>query len=255
MQLVGAMSGPFRAKPQKEKHMHVRIISTRGILEWFRLSHARFFGAAAACSLGLALAVALTGCQAPQAQSFSPVDLSKPGGTNVSQTTVAQGTALQEGDSVRVVFPGAPNLNPGVQQIRPDGKISLPLIGEFKAAGLTVPGMQAQLVKLYESQLQTKEVIVTLEASAFTVYVTGAVIRPGKIVADRPLTMLQAVMEAGGFDPNRANMKKVALIRHLPNRTERFTVDLKQVMEGQAAETIKLKPQDVIFVPEKFNWF
>ena len=167
----------------------------------------------------------------------------------------ADSAVLHEGDTVRVSFPGAPNLNPGVQQVRPDGKISLPLIGEFKAAGLTTAQVQSELINLYADKLQSKEVVVTLEASSFTVYVSGAVLRPGKVTADRPLTVLQAIMDAGGFDMNRANLKKVAVIRHAQDRTERYTLNLKRVMDGQDTETVILKSQDMIFVPERFNWF
>ncbi len=55
---------------------------------------------------------------------------------------------LREGDSVRISFPGAPNLN-SVQLIRRDGRITLPLIGEFQAAGLTPPDIEKELLKLY----------------------------------------------------------------------------------------------------------
>jgi protein involved in polysaccharide export with SLBB domain len=100
---------------------------------------------------------------------------------------------LREGDTIRISFPGAPNLN-NAQQIRRDGKVTLPLIGEFKAAGLAPMEMEKKLLELYEPQLQTKEISVTLESSAFVVYVTGAVLRPGKVLSDRPITALQAIM-------------------------------------------------------------
>jgi polysaccharide export outer membrane protein len=103
---------------------------------------------------------------------------------------------LHEGDAVRITFPGAPTLNT-VQQIRRDGRITLPDVGEFKATGLTPTEMEQELLKLYGPQLQTKEVTVGVESSAFLVYVTGSVSRPGKIVTDRPINALEAVMEAG----------------------------------------------------------
>ena len=160
---------------------------------------------------------------------------------------------LREGDTVRITFPGAPNLNT-TQLIRRDGKVTLPLIGEFKASGLTIADMQKELVKLYAPELQTKEVMVTLESSIFAVYVTGAVLRPGKIMSDRPITALQAIIEAG-CDYNRANLKSVVVIRQENGQTERHTLNLKGVLKGQGDDTFPLKPADVVYVPERFVWF
>jgi protein involved in polysaccharide export with SLBB domain len=66
---------------------------------------------------------------------------------------------LHEGDVVSVSFAGAPDLNT-VAPIRRDGRITLKSFGEFKAAGLTPPEMEKELIRLYGSQLQTKEVTV-----------------------------------------------------------------------------------------------
>jgi len=73
--------------------------------------------------------------------------------------------------------------------------------------------LEKELVKLYSSQLVSKEVSVAVESSSFAVYVTGSVLRPGKIVSDRPISVLEAIMEAGGFAGTMANMKAVVVIR------------------------------------------
>ena len=182
------------------------------------------------------------GCQTPQ---FGTVDTPK---------VHSEPIVLHEGDVVRISFPGAPNLNT-VQTIRRDGRITLQLVGEFSAAGLTPPALEQELIKLYGPQLQTKEVTVAVESSAFPIYVTGAVLRPGKILSDRPLTALQAIMEAGGFDYNKANLKKVAVIRHETGRTDHYTLNMKGVLNGEQSETFNLKPADIIYVPERFSWF
>jgi len=161
---------------------------------------------------------------------------------------------LREGDVLKISFPAAPNLNTA-QTIRRDGRITLPLVGEFQAAGKTPSSMEKELLELYGPQLQTKEVTVTVESSAFTVYVAGAVLRPGKIMPNRPITALEAIMEAGGFDHAKANMKAVVVIRHENNRTERFKLNLKQVLDGQRTEQFDLQPSDIIYVPERFSWF
>ena len=161
---------------------------------------------------------------------------------------------LREGDSVRISFPGAPNLNT-VQQIKRDGRIALQLVGEVQAAGLTAKQLETELLKLYGPQLQTKEVTVAVENSTFTVYVTGAVLRPGKITPDRPISVLEAVLEAGGFDPAKANQKAVTIIRNENGQSSHYKVNLKRVLDGEDTEVFALKPGDIVYVPERFVWF
>jgi len=161
---------------------------------------------------------------------------------------------LREGDTVRVTFPGSANLNT-LQQIRRDGKISLPLVGEVKAVGMTPSDLEKELVKLYAPQLVTKEVNVALESSAYFVFVTGAVARPGRIVFDRPITVMEAIIDAG-VDHSKANLKDVTVIRRQAGREERYYhLNLKQELHGSGSEPFYLQPSDIVFVREKFTWF
>jgi polysaccharide biosynthesis/export protein len=131
----------------------------------------------------------------------------------------------------------------------------LPLIGEVQAAGLAPTALEKRLIELYGPQLQTKEVTVSLESSAFPVYVTGAVLRPGKVISDRPITALEAIMEAGGFDYTKANLKKIRVIRYVKGQPKYFTLNLKTVMNGKQNEPFPLKPADILYIPERFTWF
>jgi polysaccharide export outer membrane protein len=161
---------------------------------------------------------------------------------------------LQEGDTIHISFPGAPNLS-STQTIRRDGKITLDLVGEVNAAGLTPHGLEAELIKKFGDQLLVKEVSVTVQSSTFIVYVTGCVLKPGKLISERRLSPLQAVIEAG-IDHDKANLKKVTVIRDTDNgQRQRFKLNLDRELHGLATEPFTLKPLDVIFVPEKFNWF
>ena len=161
---------------------------------------------------------------------------------------------LREGDVLRIAFPGAPNLNTS-QQIRRDGLITLPLGGELRAAGLTTAQLESELSEHFSSQLLSKEVSVTIESSAFPVFVSGAVIRPGRVTSDRPMTVLEAIMDAGGFDYNRANLKAVKVVRYENNHARVFVLDLDRQLHGAPDEPFYLKPSDVIIVPERFLWF
>jgi protein involved in polysaccharide export with SLBB domain len=166
----------------------------------------------------------------------------------------SQTLVLHEGDTLRITFSGAHSLD-NTQTIRRDGKITLEMVGEIKAAGLTAPALEQELLKAYGDQLVVKEVSVAVQTSIFVVYVTGAVLRPGKVISDRPETPLKAVVEAG-IDINRSNLKKVAVIRENENgKTERFQLNLDAVMKGKATEPFTLKSMDTIYVPEKFAWY
>src|SRR5437879_5021226 len=105
--------------------------------------------------------------------------------------------SLREGDTVIISFPGSPNLN-ATQQIRRDGKIDLQLVGEVTAAGRTPAELEKELLKLYEGQIVLKQVSVSVQSSSYPVFVSGSVIHAGKIMVDRPLSALEAIMEAGG---------------------------------------------------------
>lgn len=152
-------------------------------------------------------------------------------------------------DVVKISFPGAPELNQ-TQKLPPDGKLSLPLVGDVYAGGKTLGELQRELARLYKPQLQNSEVLVALESRALPVVVSGAVERPGKIVFERPATVLEAIMEAGGFTP-QADLKKVELIRIVNGEHYSQTFDLRPVLRGTPTRATYVGGGDVIFVPEK----
>lgn len=196
-------------------------------------------------TLWFVVLTAITGCQTQTAQFKEPVE---------QASGRSQAISLREGDVVKISFPGAPNLNT-TQQIRNDGKMDLPLVGELKAAGMAPDELQKELVKRYSSQLVSKEVTVTVESSSFPVYVTGAVLRPGKIMSSRPITALEAIMEAGGVDYAKANLKAVKVTRLEEGQFKTYTLNLKLALEGKETKPFYLKPSDIVKVPERFSLF
>ena len=179
------------------------------------------------------------GCQSPQ--------------KNRGQLTSRTPSYLVAGDIVKISFPAAPELNQ-TQKIGSDGILSLPLIGEVNASGKTVGQLQEELARLYKPQLQDNEVLVSLDTRAVPVVVSGAVQKPGKIVFERPATVLEAIMEAGGFTPE-ADLKKVSLIRIVKGEHETQLVDLRDVLKGKPIPAIYCSGGDVIYVPEKLLLF
>lgn len=193
-----------------------------------------------------AILLAFTGCETPQ--------MPEPAKHGVSNQPHAETIVLREGDVLKISFPGSANLDT-TQQIRRDGKISMPLVGEVVAAGMTPDQLKDSLIKLYAPQISSKEVTVALESSSFPIFVTGCVVHPGKILSDHPMTALEAVMESGGFDYTTANLKNVKVIRRENGVLESYTLNLKKVLEGKEDKPFYLKPSDIVFVPERFSWF
>jgi len=187
------------------------------------------------------LALALTGCQ-----TVPPIA--------AADTVPYLDVRLREGDTVKISFPGAPTLD-STQQIRRDGKITLTLGGEVVAAGLSPVELEKELLRLYEAQLVVKQVIVAVTSPGYPIFVSGAVLRPGKLIVDRPVTVVEAIMEAGGPDRAKADLKKVTVLRQIDGKSMSYKVDVKATIDGANVKQFFLKPSDIVVVPEKFVWF
>lgn len=154
---------------------------------------------------------------------------------------------LAAGDVLRITFVGSPDLNQA-QKIRADGRIALPLVGEWTVAGKRLGEVQSELRGVYAKKLQNSEILVSLDAVSMPVYVSGAVGAPGEILLDRPLTALEAVIKAGGFTRGLADKKKVKLMRRVEGVYQTQILNL----EDSRAQATYLQRYDVIEVPETF---
>ncbi|HTY88535.1 MAG TPA: polysaccharide biosynthesis/export family protein [Candidatus Acidoferrum sp.] len=170
-----------------------------------------------------------------------------------SGTNATEVITLREGDVLKISFPANANLNT-VQTIRRDGMISMPLVGELKAAGKTPKELEQDLSNAYSTQLLSKEVTVEVQSSTFPIYVSGAVLRPGKVVFDHPVTVLEAIMEAGGPDYTKANLKSVTVTRLEKGQFKTYTLNVKLMLEGKQSSPFYLKPSDIVKVPERL-WY
>ena len=153
---------------------------------------------------------------------------------------------LAPGDEISVSFSGAPELNTK-QKIQPNGKVSLPTVGDVTAAGRTINSLQASLTSMYQPHLQDPTVVVSLESAAAGVYVSGEVLRPGKVPLDRPMSALEAVMEAGGFT-KFANPKQVIVIRKQGGKQQRYVLNMNDALAGYDSSPFYVRPYDVIYV-------
>jgi protein involved in polysaccharide export with SLBB domain len=161
---------------------------------------------------------------------------------------IVERLSLGPGDEIEIKFFYTPDLN-DVQRIRPDGKISMQLVGEVMAFGRTPAGLESTLEELYKPFVEKPEVtVIVRDLTSRAIYVGGEVINPGRIAMPGRLSLLGALLEAGGVNATLADRDTVYLIRHdaLGNRTVK-EVDLEADMEGRSVTY--LEPQDIVFVP------
>lgn len=164
---------------------------------------------------------------------------------DLAEGVVTESNVLGAGDIISLAFTGASEFNQS-QKIRLDGKVSLPMIGEVTAAQKTIKSFQSELSRLYENELQNPEVVVSLVQKAAHVYVNGQVLAPGKILLDREMTALEAIMESGGFT-ELANQKKVTLIRREEDKYKRYNLNFKD----EQRSVFYVKSYDMITVSRR----
>jgi len=139
--------------------------------------------------------------------------------------------------------------------VRPDGKISLPLIGDVQASGLTSAEVSSKIAARLTEFKENPNVSVSLkEVNSYFIYVLGEVLKPGKYPLKSYATVLQGVSLAGGFS-NFASKRKMAVIRTATNgdgnlRQIRIPVPYDELLSGGGAiENFVLKSGDTIVVP------
>jgi polysaccharide export outer membrane protein len=134
--------------------------------------------------------------------------------------------------------------------VRRDGKISLPLLNDLQAAGLTPTQLGSEIVeKLRATIVHPQVTVIVAQMSSLRIYILGQVTRGGAYPLVPDMTVMQALSIAGGFTPY-ANVKKIYVMRKENGADRIFGVNYKEVINGRKAEqNIQLKPGDTIVVP------
>ena len=135
--------------------------------------------------------------------------------------------------------------------VRPDGKISLPLIGELQVSGLTALKVQRVVAERLKEYISNPEVtVIVQDVKSRTYVVLGKVARPGSYELGKPTTVLEAIAIAGGF-LDFAKEGKIYIIRPTGNApSETLHFDYKKVIKGRNPEqNVELKSGDTIIVP------
>jgi polysaccharide biosynthesis/export protein len=138
-----------------------------------------------------------------------------------------------------------------VLPVRPDGMITLPLIGEIKATGLTPVQLQEQISILLKKFMADPQVtVIVAEVHSLTFNVVGQVLKPGYYPLTRRMTVLDAIALSGGFQAF-AKQKKVYVLRtSADGKQVRLPFNYKEVIKGKRPdENIDLQPRDTVVVP------
>ena len=134
--------------------------------------------------------------------------------------------------------------------VRPDGKITLPLMNDIQAAGLTPDQLRGSIQKISEKYFQDPNVSIVVKAvNSRKVYVTGMVGKPGPYPLTSRTTVLQMIAQAGGL-ADFAKKDKIAVLRTENGQTQRYPFNYKDVIQGKKLEqNIELRPGDTIIIP------
>jgi polysaccharide export outer membrane protein len=161
-----------------------------------------------------------------------------------------EGYRIGAGDVLQIVVWREPDASLPDTVVRSDGKISVPLIGEVVAAGLTPEQLKDSLVEKFSHYINNPVVSVhPRQINSRKVYVLGKVKKEGPIPLIRPMTVLQALDEAGGL-AEWANKKKIYVLRKDNGKQVKLPFDYRAVIKGQQLEqNITLLPDDTIIVP------
>jgi polysaccharide export outer membrane protein len=155
---------------------------------------------------------------------------------------------LKAGDVVEIKFAYANQFN-DTQTVRPDGKIEMQLIGEVVAEGKTPGELREELIRLYTVQLKHPELAVVVRGLfERRVYVGGEVNKPGPVDIPGEMTALEAIMLAGGFNLERAEVQSVIVVRKQDGRLVGQTLDFKDALAGRETQPFYLQPRDIVYV-------
>ena len=153
-------------------------------------------------------------------------------------------------DVLSVLVWKEPELSVREVVVRPDGKISLPLINEIQASGLTTAQLREQIAEKLKDFVAAPNVSVTVvKTLSQSVTVMGQVGKPGAYLLGAPMTVLDVLARAGGLT-EEAKRKSIKIVRTENGKTVQYSFNYKDVIKGKnLRQNITLKNGDIILVP------
>jgi polysaccharide biosynthesis/export protein len=201
--------------------------------------------------LSLCAAVACTP-GAPAAKPSPTAVAMPPSASTVAAAPVAAAYIIGPGDSLEVFVWRNAELSSTVP-VRPDGKISTPLVEDMVAVGKTPTQLARDIEKVLAEYVKSPQVnvIVTQPVSAFSqVKVIGQVVKPQSLPYREGMTVLDALLTVGGLGPYAAG-NRAKVVRTDAGKQTQINVNLGKIIDkGDMTQNLKLQPGDVIVVPE-----
>jgi polysaccharide biosynthesis/export protein len=137
----------------------------------------------------------------------------------------------------------------GTILVRPDGMISLALLGDVQASGLTPLQLAEQISTKLKKYIQDPNVsVVVNQIHSKVIYLLGEVVKRGPVEMTPGMTVLQAIASAGGLT-DFANKKKIYILRNDSGSQQRIPVNYKEALKGNSESDLVLKPGDTIVIP------
>jgi polysaccharide export outer membrane protein len=185
----------------------------------------------------------------PVAGQPAAQDTAAPAAPNaVTQAPAGNSYVIGATDVIIVTVFKEPTLS-GSLLVRPDGMISVPLLGDVKASGKTPVQLADEITVALKKYIQDPNVIVVLsQINSKKVYLIGEVVKTGPIELTPGMTLLEAIATAGGLT-EFANAKKIYILRQQDGRQQKILARYKQALQGDAALNLPLNPGDTIVVP------
>ena len=187
-------------------------------------------------------------CQARKVLATDPATSAKP---DMSRTAPANSSyVIGDNDVLSINVWNEPDLKQLIP-VRPDGKISLPLVGDIEAAGRTPSQLQNDITSKLHTYINHPDVtVIVQQINSKKFNILGRVMKPGAYPLSSTTTVLDAIAQAGGFQ-DFAKEKGIVVLRGNPNGGQsRFPFNYKEIIDGKNLEqNIRLKPNDTIIVP------
>ena len=192
-----------------------------------------------------------TGIQAQEKAAQTPSD-SHPAPSDRARATAGvplpPGYVIGADDVLSVVFWRDKDMSTEVV-VRPDGKISVPLLNDIQAAGQTPDQLRAYLESAATKYLAEPNASVIVKAiNSRKVYITGQVAKPGSYPLTTDMNVLQLIAHVGGL-LEYANSENIVVLRIENGQEQRLKFNYKDVVKGKTQQNVILKPGDTIIVP------
>ena len=164
--------------------------------------------------------------------------------------TLPPGYVIGVDDHLAISFWRDKDLSVDLVVVRPDGRISLPLINDVDVAGLTPEQLRERLLQAGGRFIADPSVtVIVKEIHSRRAFITGNVEKPGMYQMNAPMTVLQLIATAGGLR-EFVGGRDIVIVRHEKGREERFAFDYQAVVKGRKlAQNIELRPGDTVIVP------